>query len=191
MDMLLPAMNSNRRAAADVIGYSEGTITSPLTRCAGFDVLVTGVDGPSVFTDFSRHPFERRAPIVVNSHGLASTASGKFQILLRFWLASARAHKYLDFSPYWQTMYVLQAWRERNALDLIDAGRFEDFIAAINGLWASLPGKVYIGQNQRPMAWLMQKYHDAGGRLTFATDDTGGGTGPLPLISPSQFGPLP
>lgn len=188
--MLLPTMNVNRRAALDTIGFSEGTITSPITRQLGYDVLVTGITGPSVFTDFSHHPFEKRAPIVVNHAGLASTASGKYQILLRYWLASSRAHHFLDFSPYWQDMYVLQAFRERKALELIDAGRFEDFIAAINGLWASLPGKTYVGQQQRPMAWLLVKYKQAGGLLTPAPNDTPH-TGPLPLINPSQFGPLP
>lgn len=185
--MLLPDMNVNRRAALDMIGYSEGTISHPLTN-DGYDVLVTGLDGPAVFTDFSCHPFEKRKPIIVNHAGLASTASGKYQILLRYWLASSRAHHFVDFSPYWQDMYALQAFRERNALDLIDNGRIEDFIAAINGLWASLPGKTYVGQQQRPMAWLLQKYQQAGGTLVPVRDPAH--TGPLPLINPSQYGPL-
>lgn len=186
--MMLPTMNVNRRAALDMLGYSEGTITSPITHADGYDVLVTGLDGPSVFTDFTHHPFEKRAPIVVNHAGLASTASGKYQILLRYWLDTARRLHYVDFSPYWQDMYALQAFRERNALDLIDAGRLEDFVSAINGLWASLPGKAYVGQNQRPMAWLQQKYLDAGGLLSPAPNLTA--PGPLPPINPSQYGPL-
>lgn len=187
--MLLPVMNANRRAALDTLGYAEGTISHPLTKQAGYDVIVTGITGQSVFTDFTHHPFEKRAPVVVNKQGLKSTASGKYQILLRYWLASSRQHKYVDFSPYWQDTYALQAFRERDALVLIDSGRFVDFVTAINGLWASLPGKSYVGQQQRPMEWMQARYAQCGGLLVPAKEAHSVDT-PLPLISPSQFGPL-
>ena len=59
-------MDPSVKAFLDLIAWSEGTSTSPVTQNQGYDVIVTGVDGPAVFTDYSDHPFaDGRAPVVV------------------------------------------------------------------------------------------------------------------------------
>jgi muramidase (phage lysozyme) len=157
--------NPNRQAWFDVIAWSEGTSRSPATKCKGYDVIVTGIDGqPEAFTDFSKHPFESgRAPKVINSRGLASTASGRYQILLRFWLYYAKELHLPDFSPTSQDRCVIQQLQEHNALGLVDAGHFDEAITAVSGLWASLPGKAYVGQGQHEIAALRSIYQAAGG----------------------------
>lgn len=43
-------------AFLDMLAWSEGTSTSPATKCDGYDVIVTGIDKkPEIFTDFSVH----------------------------------------------------------------------------------------------------------------------------------------
>ena len=81
-------MNPNRKAFLDMLAFSEGTCVEkhPLTQHDGYDVIVTGSDGPEVFTDFSQHPFVGR-PAKHISGKLYSTASGRYQPLLRWWLA--------------------------------------------------------------------------------------------------------
>ena len=146
---------------------SEGTATSPATRNLGYDVIVTGRDGgPEVFSDYGAHPFASgRAPKVINSAGLASTASGRYQILLRFWRIYASRFRYLSFSPGYQDMYFDQQCRERGCLPDVDAGRFGIAVRKLDGLWASFPGRSYDGQAQHTMDHLAAIYADAGGTI--------------------------
>lgn len=157
--------NVNRRAFYATIGRSEGTITSSITAHDGYDVIVTGVDDrPEIFTDFSVHPFEHgRPPKPINHAGLASTASGRYQILLRFWLHYKALLHLPDFSPASQDRYVDQQLKERNALALVDAGHFDEAVEAVSGLWASFPGKTYVGQGQRTITALRGFYQASGG----------------------------
>ena len=71
----------NVLAFLDKLAWSEGTSTSPATAMDGYDVIVTGVERkPEVFKDFTDHPFAKgRASKVINSKGLTSNASGRYQ----------------------------------------------------------------------------------------------------------------
>lgn len=167
---------TNRKAFSEMIGLSEGTVTSNFTINDGYDVIVTGVDlvtgdlTPEVFTDYSAHPFQRgRPPKVINHTGLESTASGKHQILLHWWLPYQRLLRLPDFSKESQELYLLQQFKEHNALALIDGGWFDQAVIKITGLWASLPGKTYIGQHQNSLDHVRQLYVQAGGTLATTT----------------------
>lgn len=166
-------MYQNRKAWLTMTGISEGTVTSPLTKNSGYDVIVTGVSGPEVFSDYSSHPFavgpdpaSWRAPKVINSSGLSSTASGRYQILRRYWLSYAKQLGLKDFGPDSQDAYVMQQLRERSALPLIDGGYFDAAMRAVSGLWASFPGKPYPGQQQHPLDHLRSVFVASGGLLT-------------------------
>ncbi len=43
-------MDSKLKNFLDLIAWSEGTNTSPLTKNDGYDVIVSGVTGPEGFT---------------------------------------------------------------------------------------------------------------------------------------------
>ena len=160
-------LSGNRRAFAHMVKTSEGTVTSQATRNGGYDVIVTGMDRvPEVFTDYSDHPFAKgRPPKVINLSGLESTASGAYQILLHFWQSYKVLLKLPDFGIQSQDTYFVQQLRERHALPLVDAGNFDAAVMAISGLWASLPGKTYIGQHQNSLASLRAIYEAAGGSI--------------------------
>ena len=70
-------MDPKLKAMLDLIGWSEGTSTSPLTQNQGYDVIVTGINGPSVFTDYSRHPFENGGMVTVRAVPLLQSSSGR------------------------------------------------------------------------------------------------------------------
>lgn len=167
-------MNANLKAFLDMIAWSEGTSTSPATRCNGYDVIVTGIDRkPEVFTDFSDHPFAAGRPSkVINSRGLTSNASGRYQIMLRDW---PHYRKLLDldnkalypdgaFSPPAQDAYAIRQFREQRAMVDIDEGRIETAIRKCANIWASFPGANY-GQHENRITKLLDAYIKAGGKF--------------------------
>jgi muramidase (phage lysozyme) len=157
---------TNRVAFLDMIAHSEGTSTSPATKCDGYDVIVTGSDGqPEIFTDFSDHPFAGgRKSKVINSAGLRSNASGRYQFMLRDWAHYKALLALPDFSPTSQDKWALQLIRERHAIDLIDAGLFAEAVTRCSNLWASLPGAGY-GQHENQISALQGVYILSGGAL--------------------------
>ena len=150
-----------------MLAVSEGTSTSPATQCQGYDVIVTGIDKkPEVFSDFSDHPFNRgRKSKVINSKGLTSNASGRYQFMLKDWKHYRALLQLPDFGPESQDRWALQLIRERGALVLIDEGQFVVAVGRVKNLWASLPGAGY-GQPEHAIAKLELAYQNAGG--TFA-----------------------
>jgi muramidase (phage lysozyme) len=148
--------NANLLRFLDLTSWSEGTSTSPLTRCDGYDVIVSGIYGRNVFSDFSDHPFATgRAPIVVRANPLLeSTASGRYQLMRHWWDAYRTELKLSDFSPRSQDMVAVQQIRERNAMQHIANGDFALAIMACSNIWASFPGNDY-GQGGHTMAVLL------------------------------------
>ena len=184
-------MTNNERAFEDMTGMSEGTMNSPATKCAGYDVIVTGIDGkPEIFTDFSKHPFANRAPKVINSHGLTSTASGKVQILLHWWNIYAVLLKLPDFSPESQELYFMQQLREHKALQKLAVNDFLGALQAVSGLWASLPGKAYVGQTQHTIERVQKFYTDAGGTIATPATSSTVLPGAQPQFPSDQFPPV-
>lgn len=159
-------MTPNRKAFLDTLAVSEGTSTSHATRMNGYDVIVTGVDGKDeVFTDFTTHPFAKgRVSKVINSKGLTSNASGRYQFMLRDWAHYRNQLHLEDFGPDAQDCWALQLIKERGALALIDAGRFKEAVNLCRNLWASLPGAGYA-QHENSMEKLTIAYVQAGGTL--------------------------
>lgn len=159
-------MTSNRTAFLQMLSVSEGTSSSPITKDRGYDVIVTGADGrPEIFTDYSTHPFARGRPSkVINSKGLTSNASGRYQFMLKDWAHYKAALNLADFGPVSQDLWALQLIRERGALPLIDGGQFAVAVQRCSNLWASLPGAGY-GQHENAIDKLRDAYLAAGGQL--------------------------
>lgn len=158
-------MTPNLRAFLDMLKVSEGTYQHPLTKCHGYDVIVTGLDGPEVFTDFSTHPFcvhPPRPPKVINRKGLRSDAAGGFQLMARYWPIYMLQLKLHDFGPAAQDAIAIQQIKERHALDDILTGHFVRAVAKVSNIWASLPGAGY-GQPEHPIEALSETYERLGG----------------------------
>lgn len=161
---MIQSLSANTRAFLQTIGISEGTVTSPITKNDGYDVIVTGIDmQPEIFTNYSTHPFSNgRIAKVINSKGLTSTASGKFQILARYYDFYKKQLCLPDFSPDSQDKIALQLIAECHALDDIDAGDFDSAVYKCRSRWASLP-KAGYGQHENNIEKLRAAYTAAGG----------------------------
>jgi len=158
-------MTSNQKRFLDLIAWSEGTSTNRLTKCGGYDVVVTGPQGPEIFSDFSNHPFAqgRSAKLIRPAHdgvgALYSTASGRYQLLLRYWRAYQGMLHLPDFSPASQDAVALRQIHEQGADSAIEAGDIEDAIFKVANIWASLPGNTY-GQHAHTADVLVAKWNE-------------------------------
>lgn len=163
----IQAGSRNALAFLDMLAWSEGTSTSPATALDGYDVIVTGIDmTPEIFTDFSDHPFAKgRRSKVINSKGLTSNASGRYQQMLKYWPYYRTLLALPDFSPISQDLLALQHIRECRALPDVHAGRVQTAIAKCRNIWASMPGAGY-GQREHRFGDLIQQYRFAGGALS-------------------------
>lgn len=159
-------LSPNLAAYLDMLAFSEGTATHPLTKNAGYDVIVTGMDGkPEIFTDYRDHPFANGRPAkVFNRQGERSTAAGRYQQLFRFWPHYQTQLALPDFSPASQDKLAIQLITERRALADVERGSIERAITKCCAIWASLPGAGY-GQHEHDLDRLLTVYQQAGGRL--------------------------
>lgn len=148
------------KAFLDLIAWSEGTSSSPITQDRGYDVIVSGIDGQHRMVDYHDHPFaDGTLPIVVNHAGLRSTASGRYQIILRIWQDYKQRLGLKDFSPDSQDAVAVELITERRAVDPIEAGDIQAAVLLCSGIWASLPGNNY-GQGGKTLEALVDKYQE-------------------------------
>jgi muramidase (phage lysozyme) len=162
--MKQPIMTTNLTCFLRTIAYSEGTLHCPITKCEGYDVIVTGADGkPEIFYNFKTHPFENRPPKKISDH-LYSTASGRYQLLYRYYEIYKEELGLNDFSPISQDKIAIQQIKERNALEDIYSGRIYMAINKCGTIWASLPGSGY-GQPQNSLEALIAMYKSSGGAV--------------------------
>lgn len=154
-------MDQKLQAFLDLIAWSEGTSTSPVTKNNGYDVIVSGVSGPSVFTDYSDHPFAgNRAPVVVRRVPLlVSTAAGRYQLLARYWNVYKVQLSLPDFGPDSQDAVAIQQMREKHAVDKVLAGDVEGAVKACSTVWASFPGNDYE-QGGKSMEALLDQHQN-------------------------------
>lgn len=156
--MAVIAADERIKRFLDLIAYSEGTSTSPITKDRGYDVIVSGIHGPSIFTDYSTHPLIGKSPIVVKENPLSeSTAAGRYQLLRHYYEIYKVQLKLPDFSPLSQDTIALQQIRERHAINMILANNVTGAIMACSNIWASFPGNDYA-QGGKSLKELLDNY---------------------------------
>lgn len=152
------AGGKNVCAFLDAIAFSEGTDNGrQRTNNHGYDVIVGG----GLFTSYADHP---RKLVALPSLGIKSTAAGRYQLLSRYYDAYKKTLGLKDFSPLSQDLIAIQQIRERKALQLIQAGQFEQAVRQVRNIWASLPGAGY-GQHEHKLENLLAAYRKAGGTV--------------------------
>jgi muramidase (phage lysozyme) len=152
------AGGKNVCAFLDAIAFSEGTDNGrQRTNNHGYDVIVGG----GLFTSYADHP---RNLVALPSLGIKSTAAGRYQLLSRYFDAYKKTLGLKDFSPLSQDLIAIQQIRERKALQLIQAGQFEQAVRQVRNIWASLPGAGY-GQHEHKLENLLAAYRQAGGTV--------------------------
>ncbi len=147
-------------AFLDLVALSEGTKHNPNTHDDGYDIIVSGMDGPNTFADYSAHPVAAGRPAIVVRTAptlLESTASGRYQITLPTWKEITATWTSKIFSPQAQDAAALELLKQCRALNFIDTGNITAAIEAACETWASFPGNSY-GQGGRTIEWLLDKY---------------------------------
>lgn len=146
----------------DLIAWSEGTGHSTLTQNRGYDVLVTGVNGPAVFTDYSQHPLTVHGVLVRPAHddqpALWSTAAGRYQVLRKTWEQYRGQLNLPDFSPLSQDRIAVQILMETRAHAAIEQHNIRQAISLCSHIWASFPGNSY-GQGGHSMDTLVSEWN--------------------------------
>jgi len=160
-------ISKNLKAFLDMLAWSELGDDYLKRSDNGYNVIVTGIDGQlETFPSYAEHPFAKgRKSKVINSKGLTSNASGRYQFMLKHWDHYRKQLGLKDFGPDSQDKWAIQLIKEQHALDDIEAGRIEKAIVKCQNIWASLPGAGY-GQREHSMSILIDKYQKAGGSLS-------------------------
>lgn len=160
MAVITPQQAGGKNVVAflDMIAFSEGTDNGrQRTNDHGYDVLVGG----GLFSGYADHP---RQLVALPKLGIKSTAAGRYQLLSRYYDAYKKSLGLKDFSPLSQDLIAIQQIRERKALQLIQAGQFEQAVRQVRNIWASLPGAGY-GQHEHKLDNLLAAYRKAGGTV--------------------------
>jgi muramidase (phage lysozyme) len=159
------AASRNLAAFLLTIRQAEGT--------AGPDGYRT-MFGHRLFADFNDHPRQPMQFTDASGRRLWSSAAGAYQFMaispipsggstrVDTWDRLQRKLGLPDFSPESQDRAAVELLDEAGALADVRAGRFAAAVAKARRTWASLPGAGY-GQPERQLAWLQDKFTDAGG----------------------------
>lgn len=158
---------ANLRAFLDMIAYAEGT-------AGQVDDGYRTMFGYRTFDSYADHP--RQAVQFTDGAGrkLWTSAAGRYQFMAISPLPSGASTKVdtwdrlrrdlglPDFSPASQDAAAVELIRQRGALNDVYAGRFDDAVAKVAPVWASLPGAGY-SQPERKLTSLRAAYREAGG----------------------------
>lgn len=160
---------ANCKAFLDMIAYSEGTDSRGGYRCIFNDAA-----GPNLFYDFSDHPRIAKRFRSATGAMLWTTAAGRYQFMAVSPLPNGATTKVdtwdrikaklglPDFSPANQDAAALELIDEAGGLAYVRAGKFDEAVSKVRGIWASLPGAGY-GQPEQKLASLRNIYQQRGG----------------------------
>lgn len=135
----------------DLIGWSEGTSTIEASD-DGYNVLVGG----TLFDSYDDHP---RVLVDIPRYGIKSSASGRYQVLERYWDHYSKQLGLKDFSPKNQDRYAMNMFREVGCMDDIESGDIEAALEKCSSRWASFPGAGY-GQREIEMKKMLDKFDE-------------------------------
>lgn len=158
----IQGISKNLNAFLDTIAKSEGTSTLKDSD-DGYDVLV----GERLFPkkegkpDYSDHP---KIYVYLPNLGIRSSASGRYQLLYRFYLIYKDRLKLTDFSPISQDKIAIQQIKECGALDNIENNCITSAILRVSHIWASFEGAGY-GQHENKTSRLEEWFKDYGGTI--------------------------
>jgi muramidase (phage lysozyme) len=147
-------------AFLDMLALSEIGAELLVKSDDGYNVLQGATpEQPLLFHSYASHPY---ADGFYPSPPSVSSASGRYQLLRRYWPAYRDQLRLPGFGPESQDRIAIQQINERRAFNLVVAGHFEEAIAAVKNIWASLPGAGY-GQHENNLDSLRAAYVSAGG----------------------------
>ncbi|HEY9692816.1 MAG TPA: glycoside hydrolase family 104 protein [Oculatellaceae cyanobacterium] len=137
------------KAFLDTIAWAEtGTVAKK-----GYHILVFN----GKFSNFSKHPKIKQCASI-NRRIVCSTAAGRYQVMDFNWDSLKYKLKLKDFSPVSQDKIALYFIIQKGAIADVKAGRFENAVCKVGGIWASMPCGNNYGQNPKSMGKLKFMY---------------------------------
>jgi muramidase (phage lysozyme) len=174
-------LSPNVAAFLDTIAASEigASLLALPAADDGYAVLVGATPArPLTFGSYARHPGD---PALGTARyfdaALDSTAAGRYQInwptyedlITRLWPTTGRTTLMasVGFDPMTQDALTVEKLREVGALDLVEAGQFDQAVLTCGAheAWASFPGST-AGQHLQKMEMLRAAFVAAGGVTT-------------------------
>lgn len=150
------AAERNLAAFLHVIRVAEGT-----EAAHGYYTLFGG----QPFLELDTHPGVRTWGEWLEPGKLDyTTAAGAYQETMTTWRRLSAKLGTTDFSPATQDAHAVELIREAGALEAVRAGRFDEAVKKVSGIWASLPGGGYP-QPHRTLAYVRDVYQGAGGAI--------------------------
>lgn len=148
-------ISKNLKAFLDMIAFSE--IGEKLLAISddGYDVVVGSTPKKPILLD---HYDDCNRKVINLGGGLKSTASGRYQILARYYDAYKKQLGLPDFSPESQDAIAIQLIKECKAIDDIEEGNIEEAIHKCRSRWASFPNAGY-GQHENKLHNLIVAYN--------------------------------
>lgn len=163
-----PYLPTQIAAMLQAISQAEGTASrgDPYRVCFAYKHTIQSlVDHPAVTGEWRGETLSDAMCAGAGlGPGCVSTAAGKYQQIKPTWLRLKNKLSLPDFGPASQDAAAAELLRECGALVRLEAGDFAGAVAQARKIWASLPGAGY-GQGERSIAWLTEKFTDAGGVL--------------------------
>lgn len=132
--------------------------------------------GGQLFNDFSDHPRQAKKFRTKDGRELYTSAAGAYQFLaispipgggstkVNTWDRISARLGLPDFGPESQDAAAIELIREAGALGDVRAGRFDQAVGKVRGIWASMPGAGY-SQPERGIETLRLAYLSAGGNF--------------------------
>ena len=159
-------MTTNQKAFLDMLAISELGQALIDVSDDGYDVIVGSTPNkPNLLPHYD----DCNRKIITLKNGLKSTASGRYQLLARYYDAYKKQLGLIDFSPDNQDAIALQQIKECGAIPFIENGNFEIAVSKVAHIWASLPNAGY-GQHENEISVLKATYIAAGGTLAEETN---------------------
>jgi len=151
-------LHPNLAAFLDMLAASEIGPDLMEKTDDGYNVLAGATPNhPLTFSSYATHPN------ILNTR-CDSTASGRYQLLHRYYSPYCILLGLTDFSPISQDKIAIQQIKECHAIPDILAGNLQESIHLCNHLWASLFGSPY-GQHTNSIEYLQAAYTKSGGVL--------------------------
>lgn len=151
-------MTENMKAFLDMIAHSEIGPGLLAVSDNGYNVIVGSTPAaPILFDSYAAHP--RKYIKAMNSD-----AAGRYQFMGQYWEHYRKQLLLPDFGHDSQDEWAIQLIRECGAIQMIEAGRFDDAVHACRSRWASFPAAGY-NQHENSMDSLRSAYVAAGGSL--------------------------
>lgn len=163
-------LTSNQAAFLSTVADSEGTARSldAYRVCyraqppKASHIIVSFADHPAITGEWDGEPLDHLGASYV---GLKSTAAGRYQIIKHTWMEAKLACRLSSFNPDSQDLAALWLIKSCGALTAVNMGNVAQAVQLCSNQWASFTNSNAPGQPHQNLAFLLDAFAQAGGKV--------------------------